>query len=103
MMYKIDPITGVTEVPDAAGASAAGKVPLSTQTGKTIAPSDPKPSKPSSVRWYELERYVPYRDQIAVLGFLVIVYGVSRLSVTGSVILFGAGLCFLGYLMGMSK
>lgn len=49
--------------------------------------------------WYDLDRYARFRDPATVVGFGLVVYGVSRWTVPGAEVLAGLGLMAVGYLM----
>ena len=50
-------------------------------------------------RWYELDRLVPYRDLLLVVGFGMVVAGISRWTIPGAVVVGGAGLMLASWLM----
>ena len=56
-------------------------------------------SEGSETRWYELDRFVPYRDLVFVLGFLIVAVGVGMLSIPVGLIAVGLGLILVSWLM----
>ena len=49
--------------------------------------------------WYELEGLIPYRDLLFVAGFALVVAGVALWSRPAALVVGGAGLMYLGWLM----
>ncbi len=52
-----------------------------------------------NLKWYELDRLVQYRDPILLIGFLCVVIGVALVFWPGALIVLGAGLIVLSWLM----
>ncbi len=52
------------------------------------------------MKWYDLERLVPYRDLILVIGFGLIVYGIGLIYAPAAWIVAGAGLVTASLKMG---
>jgi hypothetical protein len=61
--------------------------------------SEPIKLVPKKTKWYELDRLVPYRDPMGLVGFLLIVACVSAFSWRGGLGVAGVGLLALSYLM----
>jgi hypothetical protein len=53
-------------------------------------------------RWYELDRLLPYRDLVLVAGIACLLGGVACYTLPGALMLAGAILVALGWLMGRS-
>jgi len=53
-----------------------------------------------TTRWFDLDHYSRYRDPLLVAGFIMIIGAVSHYSGWGALALFGAGMIYVGYLMG---
>lgn len=64
-----------------------------------MSPKKPEPKAPAPLKWYELERLVPYRDLVLVLGALLTVIGVMLVFVPAALIVAGVGLVYLSWRM----
>jgi hypothetical protein len=51
-------------------------------------------------KWYDLDRIVPYRDPIGLVGYLLVVGGFSLFSHAVAMMAAGVGLLCLSILMG---
>lgn len=63
---------------------------------KPPVPVDQKPLP----KWWELERLIPYRDLVMVVGYLVITGGVALWSVPACLVFAGSGIVALSWLLG---
>lgn len=52
--------------------------------------------------WYELDILAPFHDVVALVGFALLVGGVAMFSHGGALIVAGAGLLALGWMMAKS-
>lgn len=54
---------------------------------------------PKKKNWYELDRYLAYRDLLFLAGFGLVIAGVAWWSGAGAMVLAGVGLMLAGWLM----
>lgn len=59
----------------------------------------PRSSKSLKTPFYNLDRYSKYRDPIMVAGFGLVLIAVARISPVAAVMLLGAGMMYVGWLM----